>query len=160
VATPLLRGVLASNDAHKGWVRERVRELTQGLAEPVVAVLGLTYRPGTDTLRRSASVELCAWFRERGMRVRAHDPAIRALPDELRASIALCATALEALDGADVAVIATEWPEFRALDAGDVVARMRTPRVVDQTWFLAEKLAADARIRYVAPGRAGAPSDG
>jgi UDPglucose 6-dehydrogenase len=160
IATPLMRGVLASNEAHKQWLRERIGELMVGVAQPVVAVLGLTYRPGTDTLRRSASVELCAWLHGRGIRVQAHDPAIRALPPELQATIALCETPRQALAGADLAVVATEWPDYRALVPGDLADRMRKARVIDQTWFLAESMARAPGIQYFAPGRAEQPSHG
>lgn len=154
VATPLMDGVLASNDAHRSWLRDRVAALIAGVAEPVVAVLGLTYRPGTSTLRRSAAVELCAWLHERGVRVQAHDPAIQAPTPELASGIALCASPEEALAGADLAVVATEWPEYRALLPHNLIARMRAARVVDQTWFLAETLGRATGIQYFAPGKA------
>lgn len=159
IPTPLLAGVLASNDAHKGWLRDRIAGLLAGVPEPVVAVLGLTYKPGTDTLRRSASVELCGWLRERGVRVRAHDPAVRVLPPGLEETMTLCRTAHDALAGADLAVVSTEWPDYRRLSAADVVSRMRRPRVVDQTWFLADALARAEAIEYIAPGRPGRARD-
>src|SRR5262249_31194886 len=115
IGTPLLQGVKASNDLHKGWVRQRVGALLAGVERPVVAVLGLTYKPGTSTLRRSAAVELCCWLHGRGVRVRGHDPAAEPLPAELRPVIDRAAGPLDALDGADVAVVATEWPDYRAL---------------------------------------------
>ncbi len=154
VSTPLMDGVLSSNDSHKGWLRERIAGLLAGVEAPVVAVLGLTYKPGTDTLRRSASVELCGWLRERGFRVQAHDPAVRAVPAELQGVVDLCATPEQAVSGADLAVVATEWPEYRNLLPGDVAACMRRPRVVDQTWFLAGTLGRATGIAYFAPGRA------
>lgn len=152
VDTPLFDGVLHSNDTHKGWLRERVARLLAGVAAPTVAVLGLTYKPGTSTLRRSTAVELCAWLAAQGVRVRAFDPAVRELPGELRA-VELAADARAALAGADLAVVATEWPEFRALAADDFLA-MRRPAVIDQNWFLAGALAGDGRISYTATGRA------
>src|SRR5262249_43972224 len=69
VGMPLLEGVLASNELHKGWVRQRVVGLLEGVKAPTVAVLGLTYKPGTSTLRRSFAVELCRWLHGRGVRV-------------------------------------------------------------------------------------------
>ncbi len=159
VTTPLMDGVLASNDSHKGWLRDRIAALLAGIADPVVGVLGLTYKPGTDTLRRSASVELCRWLRDRGFGVQAHDPAVHALPAELEGAMTLCATPQQALAGADLAVVATEWPEYRKLPPADLTACMRRPRVVDQTWFLAEALARAAGIEYFAPGRAARERD-
>jgi UDPglucose 6-dehydrogenase len=156
VGMPLFAGVLASNELHKGWVRERVAHLLEGVAEPVVAVLGLTYKPGTSTLRRSSSVELCRWLHGRGVRVRGHDPAVPELPEELGGVLELAAGPLEALDGADLAVVATEWPAFRGLGAAEVSARMHRPLVIDPNHFLAGTLGADPRIRYVATGRVAA----
>jgi UDPglucose 6-dehydrogenase len=153
VGTPLFEGVLASNELHKGWVQGKVRQLLGAAAEPVVAVLGLTYKPGTSTLRRSASVELCAWLRGLGAQVRAHDPAVGALPEELRHVIQLCASPRETLTGADLAVVATEWPDYRELRPEQLLEVMRRPQVIDQNHFLAGGLAGDARLTYVATGK-------
>ncbi len=153
VATPLVDGVLRSNAAHAGWLRARVERLLEGTAAPVVALLGLTYRPGTSTLRRSSAVELALALAGRGVAVRAFDPAVRALPPELEGTLRLCAGASEALAGADLAVVATEWPEFRQLAAADFTGAMRRARVVDTGWFLADALGAAPGLSYVAPGR-------
>ncbi len=153
LATPLFQGVLSSNQQHKSWTLGKVCGLLADCPEPVVAVLGLTYKPGTSTLRRSASVELCRQLRQQGVRVQAHDPAVEALPEELAGVLTLCPTPLAALQGADVAVVATEWPEYRGLTADDVASPMRRPCVIDPTHFLAAALAADPRLAYVATGR-------
>jgi UDPglucose 6-dehydrogenase len=155
IPTPLFSGIWQSNENHKDWTRQKVTHLLQGSPEPVVAVLGLTYKPGTSTLRRSASVELCQWMKQQGIRVRAHDPAVHELPDELRQSIELEKSPSDALRGADLAVIATEWPEYKTLKADDVVSSMRSPRVIDPNWFTVGALGADSRVKYVATGRAG-----
>jgi UDPglucose 6-dehydrogenase len=152
LGTPLFQGVLASNDLHKGWVRERVHSLLGDAPRGVVAVLGLTYKPGTSTLRRSASVELCAHLVGQGVVVQAHDPTVPVLPNELSPAVQLCATPLDALAGADVAVVATEWPEYRALQAEQFVERMRRPSVIDQNHFLSA-LGGDPRITYIATGK-------
>jgi UDPglucose 6-dehydrogenase len=154
VATPLLEGVLDSNDRHKAWLHEKVRAALAGTEHPVAAVLGLTYKPGTSTLRRSASVELCRWLRREGVAVRAHDPAVPELPADLRdVGLVLCPSAEEAVTGADVAVVATEWPDYRRLGADQLLRAMRRPRVIDPNWFL-DLIALEPRIEYVAPGRA------
>jgi UDPglucose 6-dehydrogenase len=163
VDTPLLGGVLASNEVHKDWVRNKVSELLEGAGTPTVAVLGLTYKPGTDTLRRSLSVELSQWMSGRGIRVHAHDPAVKQLPDDLKQGITVCPSAREALAGADLAVVATEWPDYRGLKADDFADTMRRPRVIDQNWFLAAALGNDPRVTYVATGRpreSNGPADG
>jgi len=159
IATPLLHGVLESNDRHKAWLQEKVRAALGEGRQAVAAILGLTYKPGTSTLRRSASVELVRWLRGRGVSVRAHDPAVATLPAEMKdLEVVLCASAKEALTGADVAVVATEWPDYRSLGAEDFVRAMRRPCVVDPSGFLADLIAPEPRIIYVATGRASSGS--
>jgi UDPglucose 6-dehydrogenase len=153
VQTPMLQGVLASNELHKNWVRERVDRVLAGIDQPVAAVLGLTYKPGTSTLRRSSSVELCRFLHERGVRVRGHDPAVYTLPPELNRVLELTSGPLDALNGAHLAVIATEWPSYRNLRPMDVSARMRQPCVIDPNHFLADVLGGDPRIHYFATGK-------
>lgn len=155
IPTNLFSGIWASNEAHKDWTRQKIAQLLSDAKAPTVAVLGLTYKAGTSTLRRSASVELCQWMHQQGIRVRAHDPAIHELPEELRPAIDLTHSPAEALAGADLAVIATEWPVFKSVKADEFVSAMRTPRVIDPNWFAAAALGNDPRVTYVATGRAG-----
>lgn len=146
----LFRGVRESNECQKNWLRDQLSAVPAGAT---VAVLGLTYKPGTDTLRRSGSVELCQWLLARGVKVRAHDPAVKGSADELR-GVELADTAEGAMHGADVSVLATPWPEYRTLTPAQVRAAMKRPRVIDPTHFLAAGLANDPTIAYVAAGRA------
>ncbi len=151
LATPLFAGVLASNELHKGWLQHAVSTALQSVVAPTVAVLGLTYKPGTSTLRRSSAIELCRWLHAQGIAVRGFDPAVRNLPDDLTTVIELATTAETALAHADLAVIATEWPEFRALTTEPFFA-MRNRTVIDQNRLLAGTLGTDPRIQYIATG--------
>lgn len=146
----LFQGVRESNECQKNWLRDQLSSVPAGAT---VAVLGLTYKPGTDTLRRSGSVELCRWLLARGVKVRAHDPAVKGGADEL-AGVELADTAEGAMRGADVSVLATPWPEYRALTPVQVCGAMKRPRVIDPTHFLAAGLANDPGVSYVAAGRA------
>jgi len=71
----------------------------------------------------------------------------------LQRIVTLCATPQAALAGAHLAVVATEWPDYRSLTADDVATTMCRPAVIDQNWFLVETLGTDVRIAYVATGR-------
>jgi UDPglucose 6-dehydrogenase len=153
VSTPLMLGVRASNEEHKGWMRQQVERLLQADGSSVVAILGLTYKPGTDTLRRSQAIELCSYLQGRGVRVRAHDPVVRQLPEHLGQQVQLCTSTEEALRGADVVVLATPWPVYRSLAGNDLVRCMRRAQVIDPGHFLGQELAKDPRVTYVAPGR-------
>jgi UDPglucose 6-dehydrogenase len=149
----LLAGVERSNKAHQRWPRRRLAELFGSVAARSIAVLGLTYKPGTDTLRRSSAIETCRWLHEQGAAVSAYDPAVKALPAELRDAINLRPSIEAAARGASALLIATEWPEFSALRADDLVGWMRQPVVLDPGRFLEAQLGRDERIRYLAVGR-------
>jgi UDPglucose 6-dehydrogenase len=152
VETPLLDGVVRSNELHRDWARAHLARLLADGGDAPVAVLGLTYKPGTSTLRRSSAVALCAWLADRGVAVTAFDPAAEDPEGVLPASLTRAASAQEAVRGARAAVVATPWPQLRELTADELVSAMASPVVIDEGWSLAG-LASDPRITYLAPGR-------
>jgi UDPglucose 6-dehydrogenase len=149
---PLFRGVRESNDLHRGWAYDVLVRCLGQLSGHSIAVLGLTYKPGTDTLRRSPAVDLCQRLVATGAHVIAYDPAVKTLPPDLATQIDLASTAHAALQGASAAVIATEWPEFRTLTTEAFVGGRQQAVVVDPGGFLAGTLQADSRIRYTVVG--------
>jgi UDPglucose 6-dehydrogenase len=116
-ALPLIAGVHASNELQKKWLERRMTEVLGSLAGRRVGILGLTYKPGTDTLRRSAAVETASWLSSEGAMVRAFDPQVRKLPVELDPVMSLCSSPSELMRDSEVLVVMTPWPEFRSLDA-------------------------------------------
>ncbi len=147
---PLIDGVHASNENHKTWVQRKISEVFGQLRGRTVAILGLTYKPGTNTLRRSAAVEMASWLNRQGAKVRAFDPQIAQLPEELRQVLSLGSDIAETLRDADALVVMTPWPEFRALDPA-----LAPPVVFDAARFLEGTLNARSGIRYYSIGRAG-----
>ena len=137
-AAALFPAILASNEAHKRWAFHRLQiRLGNDLRGKQVAVLGLTYKPGTDTLRRSAAVELVRDLQAAGAGVRVWDPAARA--DVVLAELPATfhpKTLLDAVAGADAAVVATEWPEIKAADWPALLPLMRRPLLLDANRFL------------------------
>jgi UDPglucose 6-dehydrogenase len=149
---PLFRGVRDSNDAHREWAYDALVRLLGPLSGHLIAILGLTYKPDTDTLRRSPAVDLCLRLVAAGARVIAYDPAVKTLPSELASSIDLANTPHDALRGVSAAVIATEWPEFRRLASDAFVAERQEAIVLDPGGFLASTLQHDRRIRSTVVG--------
>ena len=154
---PLLASVQASNDNNKAWPQRTLTRQLGSLDGKRVAMLGLTYKPGTDTLRRSSAVELGQWIAAQGATVVAFDPAVKALPAELTNEIRLATTIEEAASGADALVVATEWPEFRQLDARALTSLMRNPVVIDVKRFLGGTFESEPGIRYFAVGKSSEP---
>jgi UDPglucose 6-dehydrogenase len=153
VPTDVVSSVKHSNDAHRQWAERRLAQLLDGVSGKTVAVWGLTYKPGTDTLRRSSSIELCQWLVDRGATVRAHDPAVKVLPPDLVGRVVLADTALSAVDGASALVVSTPWPEYRQVAAHDVAARMARPLILDANRFTGETLGSAAGLEYVSVGK-------
>lgn len=156
--TPLLSSVRASNDEHKNWVRRKLLERFQDLKGITVAIWGLTYKPGTDTLRRSLAVELGDWLIEQGAVVHVHDPVVRQLPEHWSGRVVSHAQALDAVASADALVVGTEWPEFRQEAAGLLSAASPNLVVIDANRHL-QAAVASSGLKYVAVGTPSASED-
>ena len=82
LSIPLLESVKISNDNHKSWTKRKIQALFPSLKGTTITVWGIAYKAGTDTLRRSLTVELCNWLMLQGVNVRVHDPLVKELPVE------------------------------------------------------------------------------
>jgi UDPglucose 6-dehydrogenase len=149
----LIPAIRASNDAHKIWPRRKLAQILGELRNKTIAVWGLTYKPGTDTLRRSSSIELCQWLIGQGAQVQAHDPQIKQLPDQYSA-IQICSSPFESTKNADALVIATEWPDYQTISMPEIIATMHKPLILDANRFLSASLETQTNIIYVAVGKA------
>jgi UDPglucose 6-dehydrogenase len=96
-----------------------------------VAVLGLTFKPNTDDMREAPSIPLITALQDMGARVRAYDPAGMEQAKQVLSNVAYYQGPYECVEGADAAVIVTEWEQFRALDLGRVSELMACPLIVD-----------------------------
>ena len=143
--------VRKSNDSHRRWAGERLRDELGSVSGRTVAVWGLTYKPGTSTLRRSSALELCEALLAEGAIVRAYDPAVSAPPAHLATRITLGRDAVDAARGADAIIVETEWPEFLTA-AERLLTGDRAPLVLDANGFLAKSLGSERRIRYIRVG--------
>ncbi|MEP7380290.1 MAG: UDP-glucose/GDP-mannose dehydrogenase family protein [Gemmatimonadota bacterium] len=131
VASPILDAVRLVNAERPDRVLALLRARLQ-LAGARVAVLGLAFKPETDDLRESRSVDLARQLHAAGAEVRACDPVAAAEGAQLLAGVATVTSDPEsALEGADAAVLATAWPSLVALDPARVRALMRRPLVLD-----------------------------
>ena len=149
----VIPAITQSNDLHRGWMLRRLQSRLGNLRGKTIAVLGLTYTVNTDTLRRSAAVELCRDLLAAGAEVRAFDPAVKRLPAEL-APMQLAAQVADAVKGADAAVVCTEWPEFRGADWAKIAPAMRQRIFVDANRFLEKELKNLPAVEHLSVGRA------
>ncbi len=152
LTTPLMDGVIASNRAHGMWARRRLESELDGLAGSRIAIWGLTYKPGTDTLRRSPAVELSRWLAAQGADVHVHDPAVPVLPANL-STVTRHSEPIDAAAGARALVVATEWPIYRQVNVDRLAAEAPGLIVLDANRFLASLLEGDRRFRFIAVGQ-------
>jgi UDPglucose 6-dehydrogenase len=148
----VIPAITQSNDLHRGWMLRRLQSRLGNLRGKTIAVLGLTYTVNTDTLRRSAAVELCRDLLAAGAEVRAFDPTVKRLPAEL-APVRLAAQVADAVKGADAAVVCTEWPEFRGADWAKIAPAMRQRIFVDANRFLEKELKDLPAVEHLSVGR-------
>jgi len=125
----LLAAVIEVNELQKRRVVGKLERRLGSLRGKRIALLGLAFKPGTDDMREAPSLVLAGRLQAEGAEVSAWDPV--ADPTGQLDGVAIAGSALEALEGADAAVIVTEWPELRDLDWAEAGARMRNRLVVD-----------------------------
>jgi len=154
LTTPLLASIKTSNDEHKRWVKRRLQSLFSNLAETRVAVWGLTYKPGTDTLRRSMSIELCDWLIEQGAGISVHDPAVKEMPDAWRGKVTRFDGPLASLKGAQALVISTEWPQYKDIAVNGIAEAAPGIAILDANRFLSQfaLFAKEGNVKYLAVG--------
>ena len=131
LAMHVTAAVSDANASHQRRFVERIAAAADGLEGRRIAVLGLAFKAGTDDIRSSPAINVVRLLREAGADVVAHDPEASANVARDFSDLPLVPTALEALRGADVAVIATEWPVYRTLDWAEAKALMAKAIVVD-----------------------------
>lgn len=153
ISTPLITAVNVSNQEHKMWSLNKLRTELGNLNDKTVAVLGLTYKPGTNTLRRSSSIELCENLVKYGVIIKCHDPSLKKLPKDYEEKFNFSSSITDTLKGAEALVVATEWPDYKTLSIDDILQNMRKPIVIDANRFLDKNLGEDQRICYFAVGR-------
>lgn len=138
----LIPAIKRSNDRHREWEVDRLREITDGRLEgQEIAVLGLAYKVGTDTLRRSRAVELAQNLIQAGAKVRLYDPVVK--PEALASALpgqTLAGSLLEAVTDAHAVVVYTAWPEILDADWAELIENMESPRILDANRALASRL--------------------
>jgi len=158
---PLMQAVLDVNARQNGQVAER---LAQALKRPKgkrVALLGLTYKAKTSTLRHSLTLQIADQMLARGMKLAAYDPDVppdrQAIipPDEQNVprDIAVCASLDEAVSGADAVVAMTAKDEFKRLKLTSLARKLKRKLLVDAAGMFEPAAAKEAGFTYVAIGR-------
>jgi UDPglucose 6-dehydrogenase len=153
----LLSAVIEVNELQKKRVVGKLKRHLGSLNGKKVALLGLAFKPNTDDMREAPSIVVASRLLAEGAEVRGWDPVAdgRALPR----GVELAATPLEAVRGADAAVIVTEWPELKDIARPEVRDAMANPLIVDGRNLLDPAAVRAAGFVYEGIGRPTSPTD-
>jgi UDPglucose 6-dehydrogenase len=149
----LLTSVIEVNELQKRRVVGKLEKHLGSLIGKRVALLGLAFKPDTDDMREASSLVLAARLQGEGAEVVAYDPVASERAAELLGSVEMATSAMEALEGADAAVLVTEWGEFAELDWPAAAERMTRPLIVDGRNFLDPEKLTGAGFEYEGIGR-------
>jgi UDPglucose 6-dehydrogenase len=156
----LLNSVIEVNELQKRRVMQKLQKHLGALVGRRIALLGLAFKPNTDDMREASSLVLSARLLADGAQIAGYDPVAEEEARKLIHGITYAESALEALDGADAAVLVTEWPEFAELDFAEVAQRMRGRLLVDGRNFLDPAAVRAAGLIYEGIGRPGTNGGG
>jgi UDPglucose 6-dehydrogenase len=155
----LLTAVIEVNELQKRRVIGKLQKHLGSLAGKTIALLGLAFKPDTDDMREASSLVLAARLQGEGAAVRGYDPVAERRAGELLPNVELFGAAAEALEGADAAVLVTEWSEFAELDWESLRDRMANALVVDGRNFLDARRLRAAGFAYEGIGLADGDAD-
>ncbi|MET7463681.1 UDP-glucose/GDP-mannose dehydrogenase family protein [Nonomuraea sp. NPDC005501] len=149
----LLSAVIEVNNLQKRRAIQKLKEELGTLAGARVALLGLTFKPGTDDMREAPSTVLAARLLAEGAEVRCWDPMARPAETEPWTSTSRHATPELAVEGADAAIVVTEWPQLKEVDWAKAASVMRRPVLFDGRNLLDPAGMRSAGWTYMSVGR-------
>jgi UDPglucose 6-dehydrogenase len=149
----LLNSVIEVNELQKRRVLGKLSKHLGSLVGKRIALLGLAFKPDTDDMREASSLVLASRLQGEGAEVVAYDPVAAKAATGLLPAVAMADSAAAALEGADAAVLVTEWSEFAELDWSAIAARMREPVLIDGRNYLDPETLRAAGFTYEGIGR-------
>ena len=157
----IVEAVVASNDARKRRMASRIVQAAGGsVKDKTVALLGLTFKPNTDDMRDAPSLSIVPLLKDAGATVRAFDPEGMEEARKHLDGVTFATSAYDAMTGADLVVLVTEWNEFRALDLDRLKTLLKKPVMVDLRNVYSPDEMAEAGIEYHSIGRPSVPAHG
>ena len=149
----LIDAVLKVNERQNRQVVQKLQRLVGSLENLTIGVLGLTYKAGTSTLRRSSALEIIKELVAKGAIVKAHDPHADLAEIKFHHEFEFCADVYEVVRDNDAMVIVTEWPEFKELDFPLIKSLMKKPIIFDTKNMLDSERMNELGFLYLGIGR-------
>jgi UDPglucose 6-dehydrogenase len=144
--SPILRAIVEVNHAQRVLVIRKLQAALKTLKGRRIAVFGLAFKPDTDDIRDAPAMEIIRRLYAAGAAVSAYDPIVKKAPELEDATVRIGTDAYDAADRADAVVIATEWPQFAALDLRRLRESMKGRLILDGRGVIAQDAAAEAGL--------------
>jgi len=148
----LLKQVVSINTTQVQYALDLLQDRAGTLQDKSIAVLGLAFKPGTDDMREAPSLSIIAHLLKHGAKIKVHDPIARLQETMTGDNLAQVKDIDEALRGAEVAIICTEWSDYAQLDWQEMRQLMKTPVLLDGRNMLDGKQLQAWGYRYIGIG--------
>ncbi len=132
----LFEAILKSNNNHKDWIKNKINLISKNNRIKKITVLGLTYKPGTSTLRRSLSVELCNWLILNNFEIKVYDPMVEERPNEINGKFEFYNNIDDNLFESDILIVSNECKEYLDIDFKKIHEKNPKIKIVDPNAFL------------------------
>jgi UDPglucose 6-dehydrogenase len=154
ISLKVLNAAREVNGALAERLVEKISSMIDRVENKQLGMLGLAFKPNTNSVAGSSAMRLAQSLLEKGARVHAYDPV--AIPEaklELNGSVTYCESAYAAAEGADALIVGTGWPEFRALDFDKIKRLLKKPVIVDTKNLLDASKLRSMGYKYAGIGR-------
>lgn len=149
-----VRAAIDVNEIQKFKLIKKAKKYYEDFNGLTIAVLGLTFKPGTDDLREAPSMVNVPWLLEEGAIVKAWDPVGEEnFKSKISGNITYCKSIETALEDADICFIFTEWEEIKRMDPSLFVCKMKTPLILDGRNCFDLKEMSEFSLDYISIGR-------
>ncbi|MDO9572807.1 MAG: UDP-glucose/GDP-mannose dehydrogenase family protein [Candidatus Omnitrophota bacterium] len=152
----ILKAVKNTNEEQKKFVLQKIKDELWIIKDKTIAVAGLAFKPNTDDLRNSPSIDLIRALIQEGAKVKVYDPKAMNKARECLSNVVFCNNLYEAAKAADCLVVATEWNEFKELDFVKLKKILKRPLLIDGRNIYDPKLLKALGFTYVGVGRGNA----
>jgi len=148
----ILNAVILVNNHQRFTVVQKAVSMLGIIDDKVIGILGLAFKPNTNDTRDAPSVTIINKFLELGAEVKIYDPVIKDYPENIDKGAIMAASPYEAVEGANLMVLVTEWDEFSNLDFSKIKNLMATPNIIDGRNIFDKKKLQELGFNYIGIG--------
>ncbi|MCJ7740867.1 nucleotide sugar dehydrogenase [Candidatus Microgenomates bacterium] len=131
----LLQAAYKVNKNRLDYLLRKIKNIMPNLPQKQIGILGLTYKPGTNTLRRSISLELVKQLHKKKAKIKAYDPSIKTTLSAYP-YLTICRSYNDFFRNLDLAILMTDWPQFKKINLQEAKSLMKKRAIIDTKNFL------------------------